>query len=227
MKIFLFNGDNTVASRKAFIDALDKEIEQGVEIRRLAGTSLAAKDLESTLATENLFTTECLAVEGVLSRVKSKEKDRCLAVLNSYAGTKNIYLWEGKEVAKTNIPKTAKVSLSKTPSVLFAFLDTLFPGNLSHAQALLHDLQPTTNDLLVFTMVARTAGNLLLAKSATSIKLPPWQLAKLKGQASKWDEAKLLDFHDKLLAIDFAVKTGGTKLSYFDHLDILLLDVLG
>ena len=227
MTIYLFHGDNTRDSRNAFTDALSKERERGVEVRHLAGDKLAAKDLESTLATENLFSSESVAIEGLLSRIKSKEKDRCLGILNGYTGAKNIFLWEGKLIPKTGVPHEAKVSLSKAPSLLFTFLDTLIPANTNRALTLLHELEPTTNDLLVFTLAARTVANLLLAKSGKSVKLAPWQLAKLRGQAGKWDEAKLLDFHDKLLAIDFAAKTGTTKLSYYDHLDILLLDVLG
>ena len=225
--IYLFHGDHNAASRTLYTDALTAARGRGVEVRALAGDKLAAKDLESTLATGNLFTTEALAIEGLLSRVKSKEKDACLAVLNAYTGPKDIYLWEKKEVTKTNIPKAAKISLSKAPTVLFTFLDSLYPGNSQRALSLFHDLQPTIDDLFLFTMLSRTVTNLLITGSAQAPKFAPWQLSKLKGQAAKWEDAKLVDFHDQLLKIDYAVKTGATKLSYSDHLDILLMSVLG
>jgi DNA polymerase III delta subunit len=65
-----------------------------------------------------------------------------------------------------------------------------------------------------------------MMKSATSPKFAPWQMGKLRSQASKWTDKQLETFLAELLKIDLSVKTGNTKMSYTDHLDLLLTSLL-
>ena len=227
--LYIFHGDGTALSRKLLQDAVAKERQLGHEIRTLEGDKLAPRDLDSTLATANLFSQETLVIEGLLSRVKSKDKDTCLKLLAGYSGDKNILLWDKKEVTKPNLSKLpgAKLSLSRAPTALFSLLESLGPGSAKRSLALLHEVVSGTEDIVVFTMIARQISYLIIMQSATSPKFSPWQMAKLRSQAINWSAKQLTKFISQLLEIDFAVKTGATKLSYTDHLDILLLSLLG
>lgn len=230
MTIFVYHGDNTALSRKALQDALVTDKTAGHDIKYLEGDKLAPRDLESTLATSGLFGAESLVIENLLSRLRSKDKDACLALLAGYSGIKHIFLWDKKEITKPNLAKLGskvKISLSKVPTQLFTLMESLAPGNAKASLALLHQVVVNTEDIIIFTMLARQVSYLIMIKSATSPKFAPWQIGKLKAQAALWSDAELQSFLSSLLRIDLAVKTGATKLSYLDHLDLLLLDLLG
>lgn len=227
--LYIFHGDGTALSRKLLQEAIGKDQTLGHEIHTLDGDKLAPADLDSTLATASLFSIETIVIENLLSRLRSKERDACLELLAKYSGDKNILLWEKKEISKPNLAKLskAKISLSKAPTALFSFLESLEPGNAQPALKLMHQVLASTEAIIVFTMLARQISYLIMIKSATSPKFAPWQLAKLRSQASKWSAKQLETFLAQLLKIDLSVKTGATKLSYADHLDILLVSLLG
>ncbi len=226
--LYIFHGEGTALSRTALQTALAQDRAVGHEIRTLEGDKLLARDLESALATASLFSQETLVIENLLSRLRSKEKDACIALLASYTGDKNVLLWDKKEITKPNLSKLtgAKISLSKAPTALFTLLESIEPGNAKAALDLLHDVIKSTEDIIVFTMLARQISYLIIIKSATSPKFAPWQMGKLRAQASLWTNMQLEIFLSELLKIDFAIKTGATKLSYADHLDLLLITLL-
>jgi len=230
MTLLVFHGDNTALSRSLLQKALELDRSAGREIRQLDGTKLLAKDLSSILSTSSLFSQESLVIENLLSRLRSKEKDLCLSLIASYSGPKNLILWDKKGITKAvlaKLGKDAKLSESKSPQLLFTFLETIVPGGAKRALTLLHELALSTEDILIFTMLSRHVGNLILADSGSNLKFAPWQIGKLKSQAKTWTEAQLTAFHDTLISIDQQIKTGATKLSYLDHLDILLVNLLG
>lgn len=228
--ITIFHGDNTTLSRTALQDALSVDKSAGHEIKYLQGDKLTPADLESTLATAGLFGRETLVIENLLSRLRSKDKDACIAILAAYSGDKHIFLWDKKELTKPNLAKLGtkvKAQLFKISTKLFTLLESLAPGNAQMSLTLLHETSVETEDIVIHTMIARQISYLLIIKSATAPKFAPWQLGKLKTQATLWSDTQLQEFLARLLEIDLAVKTGATKLSYLDHLDILLLDLLG
>ena len=225
----IFHGEGTATSRNLLQDAIAKEKLLGHEIRIMEGDKLAPRDLDSSLATASLFSQETLVIEGLLSRAKSRDKDACLDLLAKYAGDKNILLWDKKEITAPNLKKFihAKISNSKAPTELFAFMESIYPGSANRALSLMHEVVAGTEDIIVFTMLARQISYLIIIKSATSPKFSPWQMDKLRVQASKWSDKQLSNFLSELLKIDFVIKTGATKLSYTDHLDLLLVSLLG
>lgn len=227
--LYIFHGEGIATSRKLLQDALAKDRASGLEVQTLAGDKLLPKDLDSALKTENLFARESLVIENLLSRLRSKDKDACIDMLAKYDGDKNIYLWDKKEITKPNLAKLskAKVSHSKVPTLLFTLMESLVPGRVEQALELLHKVVQETEDIVVFTMLARQISYLIMIKSGTSPKFAPWQIGKLKSQATLWSDAELEHFLSELLKIDFAIKTGATKLTYTDHLDILFLNLLG
>lgn len=226
--IQIFHGDGTAISRKLLRDAIEKDKLAGHEIHVLEGDKLSPRDLESTLSTESLFSVETIVIENLLSRLRSKDKDSCINLLASYAGSKNILLWDKKEITKPNLTKLAgaKISNSKAPTALFTLMDSLEPGNAQHSLDLLHQTVSDTEDIIAFTMIARQISYLIMIKSGTSPKFAPWQIGKLKSQAAKWDDKQLEHFLAELLRIDLSIKSGTSKLSYTDQLDLLLSTLL-
>ena len=224
--LYIFHGDGTSASRKLLQESLVKEKSLGREIRVIEGDKLLVKDLDTHLSTASLFSTESLLIENLLGRLRSKEKDACIQLLAEYQGDKNIFLWDKREVTKPNMAKlagVAKISLSKAPTALFTLLESLIPGSAKQSLDLLHQVVRESEDIVVFTMIARQISYLIIMKTATSPKFAPWTMAKLKTQSTLWETKSLEHFLSELLKIDFAIKTGRSKLSYTDHLDLLLL----
>jgi len=230
MTIIICHGDNNAGSRSKLQELLLVEKANGCEVRFIEGDKLLPKDLESILSTSNLFFNETLVFENLLSRLRSKDKDLCLDLLKKYTGDKHIYLWEKKAVTKLTINKLGtnlKVNESKSPTALFTLLESLEPGRAKESLSLLNQVVESSEDIVVFTMIARQIGYLIMMKSATNPKFSPWQASKLKYQATKWSDRQLEDFLKGLLKIDLSIKTGASKLSYKDQLDILLLNLLG
>lgn len=226
--IQIFHGEGTGTSRKLLREEVEKDKLAGHEIRTLEGDKLSPRDLESVLSTESLFSVETIVIENLLSRLRSKDKDACLELLAGYAGSKNILLWDKKEITKPNLSKLskAKVSNSKAPTALFTLMDSLEPGNAKQALDLLHQTVADTEDIIAFTMIARQVSYLIMIKSGTSPKFAPWQIGKLKASAAKWQDKQLEHFLSELLKIDLSIKSGTSKLSYTDHLDLLLSTLL-
>ena len=227
--LYIFHGDGTTTSRKLLQEAISKEKSQGNDIRVIEADKLAPRDLESILATSSLFGTESLVIEGLLTRLRSKDKDACIDLLAKYEGPKNILLWDKKAITKLAIGKlgkNAKATESKAPTALFSFMESIEPGSAERSISLMHEVITGTEDIIVFTMLARQISYLIMIKSGTSPKFAPWQMGKLRSQAALWSDKQLELFLAELLKIDFAIKTGTTKLSYSDHLDLLLTSLL-
>ncbi len=163
----------------------------------------------------------------MLSRLRSRAKDEAIALIQKYHD-KTILLWEKKTATPANLSKfpQAKVFISKTPTALFTFLDAVYPGNLQSAQQLLRDAATNSEDIVIFTLLARQISQLIQVAGGASPKMAPWQATKLRGLAKHWTLEQLINFHSQLIKIDFSIKSGKSTMSYFDHLDILLLTLL-
>lgn len=105
--IQIFHGEGTAISRNLLQDAITKEKLSGHEIRIMEGDKISPRDLDTSLATASLFSQETIVIEGLLSRVKSRDKDTCIQLLTDYEGDKNIFLWDKKEITKPNLAKLA------------------------------------------------------------------------------------------------------------------------
>ncbi len=227
--LYVFHGDSNSGSRKLLYQELEKIKKLGHDLVMLDGSRITPAELESALATTSLFSKEAIVIENLLSRLRSKDKDRCLELVSSYQGDKPVYLWDKKSLTKASLAKlgkNVKVFEAKTPTVLFKLLDALYPGNNREALSLLHQACEESEDIIVFTMIARQVSYLIMIKSASNPKFAPWQIGKLKSQASKWEESRLKKFMVELQKIDTKVKSGQTKLSYLDNLDLLLATLI-
>ncbi|MFH2019319.1 MAG: hypothetical protein ABII80_01785 [bacterium] len=230
MTKYLFHGDNQRDSRRNFQLVLAKEKSLGQEIRSLDGLKISPTELSSVLATANLFANETIILENLGSRPISGDKKILLSLIKDYSGPKTILLWEKKELTKAvlNSLGSGIVSqLSKTPPIIFKFLDSLAPGSLKNSLQLLHQTKDQVEEGFIFIMLARHLADLIVAKSGDQSSLNPWKRSRLVEQARLWPEPLLLRFHHSLLDLDYRLKTGATKLSYLEQLDILLVTLLG
>ena len=229
MSKHLFHGDDLSASRSLLNATVDQDRRLGREIRSLDGAKITPQELESTLATANLFAQESVIIENLGSRPLSKDKKTLLQLVKDYRGSKNLYLWEKKELSKSQVTAFGQEvisRLSKTPVLIFKFLESLSPGNVLDSLALLRETADKVEDGFIFVMLSRHVADLIIAKSGDTSLLNPWKKTRLISQAKEWHESELLSLHTRLLNIDRQLKTGRTKLSYLDHLDLLLASLL-
>lgn len=228
MSIQIFHGDYIQGARLALQKEVARLRTSGSEITYLEGASLTPKELETHLLSETLFNPLCLVIEGLLSRPRSKEKLVLIASLTQAKADKNILLFDNKLLTKPTLDllKGAKVGQFKTPAIIFTFLESITPGSYARSGKLYEETLRTSEAGFIFIMLTRHLANLLIAKSGDTSKLIPFMRAKLAAQAKAWSESSLVEFHHKLFEIDLAVKTGKTKLSYREHLDLLLTSLL-
>lgn len=222
MTLYLFHGDNLAASRQDMQSLLTKHKAENRALSYLDGRSLTHKDLELALFTQNLFQEETLIIEDLFSRPKSKEKDSCLVLIANYQGDKDLVLWEKKELTKTILKKFPHLiaKLHKTPVSIFRFLDSLSPQNTKQSLDYLHQAAAELEEGFIFIMFVRRISDLLIAKSGDTSGLSPWLATRLSSQAQAWPESTLLSLHKQLAEFDYKYKTGQTKLTYLDLLDI-------
>ena len=139
---------------------------------------------------------------------------------------KTLIIWEPFSVYElSNIDKKYLVEF-KFPETVFKLLDAFYPGNFSNFHKILTKLSKRMSDYLVFYLLVKRVHQLLVLKFSGSLKLPFWQVRKLKDQSTRWNSDKLLKALEGLYKIDAKIKTSSTPFSLFDSLDILASFVL-
>ncbi len=230
MTTLIFHGDDQAQSRQNLHQAIAKLKQAQVQIKWLAGDKLSPADLEIELRTQNLFQTEALVIENLLSRPRSKIKQKCLNLLISYQGSKLIFFWDKKALTPTILkslqPLKPQVKLFKLPTFLFKFLDNFKPGNSKILLTLFHQTLKLTNEQVVFVMLTKRLSQLIQAKTQPQLlKGAPWQKKQLLNQVQTWQLNQLIKLHHQLFKIDYLIKTGQTKLNLVDQLDLLILEL--
>jgi hypothetical protein len=224
--ITIIHGDNTISSRGSRQILIAAARKQGKEPHFLDGTTLTSKDLETALTTQNLFSEELVIIDNLLTRLRSQEKTKCITYLANCTTTKEILLWDHKEVTPANLKlfQASKIVHAKETKTVFQLADNFMPANNARCLTLFHETLTTNAPELVFGMLIRRLGDLIIALSAPDKLVgAPWQKGGLLAQAKYWTLPKLLEYHSKFLVIDEQIKTGSTKLDLVSQLDLLLL----
>lgn len=236
--ISVFYGENTLASRSALNAEINnfRRRTSGGEIVRLNGDKITETDLIEALEAPSLFSVPRLVVvEGLLSRRKSKEKDKLIKKTVEKLKIQNsefkILLWEPKAAAAGILGKFRKLPNSRVQEfrlakLLFKLLDSLRPGNGRQMSLLMNQTLKDDPAELVMPMVGRRITELILASEGKEELLaevqPEWRKKKLVLQARAWEIKSLLAAHRRLLEIDQANKTGLAAAGLAVHLDIWL-----
>lgn len=226
--MYIIHGDNLPESRNSYLKLIAKLKSNGYVPQHVAGEKISAKDLESQLLTSGLFENNALVIENLLSRKRSKEKEKCLSIIANYKGSKPIVTWDKKSLTNTILKKFTsqkpQVKEYKIPLTIFKFINVISPQSKKTSLTLLHRALKNSSDTFIFAMLARQVAQLLVAKSSPKdLQGAPWQKSQLQKLAGNWTLTQLTRTHSKLLNIDEAIKTGKTKLDLAAHLDLLIL----
>lgn len=225
----IFHGEDTAASRNAYLEARKK----AQDVLILDGASLTLTDLSQSLSGEDLFgSSKQIFIEELLSKKKSpKEIDSLTSLL--IQSSQPVTLWESKELTVKQLSsfKGATIRVFKIPSTIFAFLDSLLPGNGRQLIELFHKTLADKEAEFVLFMLTRHVRTLLALKDNTDTtisevsRMAPWQMGKVKKQADTFSVEDLLHIHLKLYDSDLAQKTGNLTLPLSDTIDFLLLSI--
>lgn len=222
--MLILYGENIVLSRKR----LNEKIAdfQG-EVTRLAGEQVDLTQLKQATESSSLFDLKRLIIiEGIFSCRPSKRKEEVLTYLKENP-PQNLIIWEGKKIdGRTLAPfPGAKVEKFDLTPLIFKLLDALAPNNQRSCLTLLHQCLAQDSPEMVFYMLARQIGLLIMAKDLGKKglrKMAGWQQNKLLHQTAKFDLPRLLWFHQQLLKTDWQQKTGRAPLPLSAELDLLI-----
>lgn len=227
--LILLHGDNQKDSRLSLKDYVSRWQKEGRTTQTIDGQKISLADAKNALYSNQLFEKQNLVIENLLIRPHSKLKSEIIALISAYSGDKNIILWEKKEITKALINKFGNditVKVFKIPTLIFKFLESLSPGNAKFSLRLMHECRQVSEEGFIFIMFSRHIAELIIAKSGDTTKLIPFKRARLISQATSFPDQLLISLHQALLKIDFSVKTGRTGLTYLEHLDLLILNLL-
>lgn len=226
--ITVYCGEDTAASRKAFIQALQAQQKVGdVQVKAINVKdlpNLLMQDGETGLfADQTVYTLEHLNKQ--LGRKSAKDTYWQALETLSHDKSLTILIWE-KDLPKRQLRYATTPGLlvkeSKPDASIFALIEMCTPAQKTAFLSGLDQFCTKTNEMFVYVMLLRHIRSLvMLSVDPASIKLPPWQVGKLKSLASAWPPAKLLAYYDKLMAIEMSLKTGRNAYSIKQSIDIL------
>ena len=193
--ITIYCGEDTVAARSVFIQAVEKLRLQETEIISLPAPSVL--EIQKGLADNfSLF---------------SSQKVFCVENLE-----------KGKQARQLKLKDLAKVYESKPTVSIFSLLESCYPGNKLGFIESLRTVYSSQDEMFILVMLFRHIRQLVLtANEVVSAKLPPWQKFKVIGQAKKWDKQKLTDFYSGLIKIEISSKTSTNPYGIAKSLEIL------
>jgi len=228
--ITLLHGDHVEISRQELTNL--KQKASGKEIRALDGRTLDHAVLTQALESTSLFGGDTLVIIENLTRYNAKKTkllDQLASIISTNAKTADILLWEDKELSATQINRFGKdiqIRLFKTPVVLFQFLDGLKPDSRSLTLTLFEKAVQKDAPELLFTMIVRRFRQLLIVKDGgTPEGISPWQAGKLTSQAKLFTMGKLGLMYEKLLTIEYSIKSGATPFSMKEHIEQWLIEL--
>lgn len=228
--ITIVHGDDIVSSRNFYFEFKTKLKDFEV----IDGKNFDYTKLIQTFEGNSLFGDEKnIFIENFFSNTKSNSTEfkKIIDYINKNVDL-TVFFWESKTLTKiqSGSIKTADVKEFSYPKILFTFLDSIKPRNISSIN-LFYDLQKTMETELVFYMMVRQFRLLLSCleegkeKIEEAKRLAPWQISKLKSQARAFEKEKLISFYKKLYLIDYKTKYGLTPLNLNANIDIFLSDL--
>lgn len=223
----LIHGDDTAASRNYYLTERQKSTEKKI----IDGTTTTLTDLMQILSGNGLFgDQETIFIEELFSKRKSTKDIEELTNFLSDQADAQIFVWESKTLTPKQIGsfKKAVVKEFKIPSVVFAFLDSIKPGNTKIMIKLYHDILAQEDAMYVLVMLMRQVRILLALNDPSEqtisevSRMAPWQKNKMQKQAQWFGKEKLLQLHDRLFGLEYGQKTGNLPLPLTDAIDFLL-----
>ena len=227
--ITVFFGDNTVLSRRAFLSEIEFARKKVLEILRLEGKSLDWTNFTQVLESDSLFQSEkAIFIEDLFFLPKSSLKEKLFSLLKKNSNM-NVFIWEGKNLTKTQqgeFPKGFLFRQYKIPAMIFKFLDGLKPENPKKNLENFHHCLLNDDPEMIFQMIIRQVRLLTLAKDGEKyLPRASWQKAKILSQSKLFSKELLKDIYRQLLKIDFQQKTSQVPLNLASSLDLLISEI--
>ncbi len=223
----IIHGDNIVSSRNRLFEIREKNKDKEIITFSTPPDKTA---LIQVLESASLFGADRLViVENLLTKM-GRKKDEIAEYLFKANFSTDCIIWEAKTLTPavlSHFAKGSKVEVFKLNRVLFRFLESLGVSSADEVLRLYHQCLLNDEIELIFAMLVRQVRILLaLNTNAAGLeemkRLQPWQLGKLKNQASHISTEKLIALHSTLYNLDYEVKTGQNGLSLSHSLDIVL-----
>ncbi len=232
--ITLIHGSDITASRNYFY--LEKSKLQNTIT--LTGSTITYPDLMQALQGNGLFESDqTILVDELFSKRKPSSELDSITTLISQT-TQKVIIWESKDLTAKQLGnfKKADIKQFKLPSVLFSFLDAIYPLNGKNAISLFHQVISDQPEELVFFMLVRHIRTLLTLSPMNPepssheqisevSRLAPWQKSKLEKQAHLFTKAQLLNFYKQLYGLEYGQKTGTLNQPLLASLDFLLINL--
>lgn len=227
--IYILHGDDIAVSRKK-ATMLFENIATTI---CLDGKLLQKDQITQTILAQGLFSeSRGILIENFL--LKNKNKKEIVTFLNENKPDMLIVFWESESVRKnvSDSLKNAKIEEFKLPKNYFAFLDGLYPKNAKKLHLLYQNLlQSYTPEQIFYSLIKRARILIILKENQGGFfketsSLAPWQLQRLKSQASYWQKEELQHFFEKLFQTEVKMKSGGLFMSLSADLDTLLFSDL-
>lgn len=229
--ISLVHGDQTARSRLRLSELIQLVATPDTTCVKLEAKSLTPAQLEQALGSHSLFASNLLVcLEGLLSLPQSSRKKQLIELVkqkHQHDPEITLILWEGKQLTPAALKAwpEAHVEEFKISKKLFAWLESINPGPQTLAQQLqlLHQVLEQDDAWFCLTLLTRQLRLLIQVKAGGQPAGPPFLVAKLGKQARLFELSQLLSRYDRLLALDRRQKTGQTRLSLAQELDLWLL----
>ncbi len=228
----ILHGDDEVKVHNELLRQIDVAKKSGVQIVRLQAKKLSIADIDTALATQELFATEKLVIIDSLHGLpKSKFKDTLIdyiaSTIQKIDPLISVVFVENKILTATQLKKfpTANAQIFKLPVLLFTCMDSLGLKKPSELISLFHKVVETQEPELVFAMLCRQIRMLLLYASDGIYEGAPFGRSKIERQSQAFTLDVLRQHHQKLLLIDHGQKTSRSSLSLTQEIDLFLSQV--
>lgn len=245
--ITLIHGDDITASHNYYLTERQKASEKKI----VDGNSITITDLMQVFSGNGLFgDQESIFIEDLVSKRKSSKVIEELTGFIISQTDANVTLWESKQLTPKQIAlfKKADINEFKTPTVVFAFLDSIRPRNTQQMIKLYHEILEREDAMYVLVMLIRQVRILIALQQQAAnrlqttdqsadrvdsspkaisevMRMAPWQKGKLEKQAKMFGQEQLLDFHAKLFELENGQKTGGLASPLNGAIDFFLASI--
>lgn len=222
MKITLIHGEDTTASRKFYLEAIDHARAGGFVVSDISTqTNL---DLGEKLTGGSLFEEKILFVHDKLKNLTPSDLGWLIKNSQKYEG--ELVLWyEGNAPLRIikALPKGVGIKKFDLPRIIFNFLDSFYPGNSKNVLRILGELVKLQPIEFVLFMLGRHLRDLYWVANDNVIvpNYDGWRIKKLTNQAGRFTNERLRKIINLLSEADIRSKTTDSSLKEFLDLTIV------
>lgn len=212
-------GENSIASRDYFLEIKKNLQKQNYFISEIRPENIADLTEPETI-TPLFYQNKAFFAENLYQKI-SKNKKIIDKLVQLFSTKFDLYIWEEKTKYELKSFSRFKIIEFKLEKNIFNLLDNFFPGNKESFYTMLHQIINEKNENLFFYLLTKRIRQLILVKTNQNLPLiQPWQLYRLKKQASKWSLANLVKIYQSFFSIEIDLKTSQTPYTLLQLIDI-------